>query len=252
VCSSDLAYDVNKCQGLGVLAQLLPYIEQGNVYTVLMTGVPSDFLSAKIAYPPNFSTTGGPWVAAQTRIKTFLCPSDTPDSVGTAIYALVDGSTGQLALFGFSPPQGAAVGKTNYLGSSGYLDIAPGWGQYIGLLHNRSAISMAQATGADGLSNTFLFGESLGDREVGTRNWAWSWMYAGTMPSGFMAIAPASDPNSWAGYGSKHTGVVNFAMGDGSIRTVRKYINGNPQFSQFVFISGYRDGTNVDVSGLMN
>jgi prepilin-type N-terminal cleavage/methylation domain-containing protein len=247
----NVAYDFNQCQGVGVLAQLLPQLEQGNVYTRFMTGVPTDFLSPKKAYP-DLGFNPGPWAAAQSRIKTFLCPSDGADTVSIATYVVIDGTNGNLGLWGFGPPQGAALGKTNYLGCSGFADTFPGAGQFIGLLANRSAVTMSQATAADGLSNTFLFGESIGDRETGTRNYAWAWAYAGTMPTGYSAIAAANDPNAWGGYGSKHTAVVNFAMGDGSVRQVRKYITNNPQFSQFVFVSGYHDGINVDASAIMN
>jgi len=247
----NVAYSSSQCQGAGVLVQILPQLEQGNVYTAFMNGAPADFLSAKKAYP-DLSNNPNSWAAAQAKVKTFLCPSDNADTVSIATYVVVDGTNGNLGLWGFGPPQGQALGKTNYLGCSGYADTFPGAGQYIGLLANRSAVTMSQATAADGLSNTFLFGESVGDAETGNRRFAWAWAYAGTMPTGYAAIAAANDPNAWAGYGSKHTGVVNFAMGDGSVRQVRKYITNNPQFSQFVFVSGYHDGINVDTSAIMN
>jgi len=120
------------------------------------------------------------------------------------------------------------------------------------LLHNRSKVTLEVATNGDGLSNTIMFGETMCGPETGTRTNAWSWMGAGAMPSGYRGIALATDANAWAGFGSRHTGVVQFALGDGSVRSIRKYITTNPDFTTFVIISGYMDGNNRDFSTILN
>jgi prepilin-type N-terminal cleavage/methylation domain-containing protein len=235
------AYNPARNQGVGVLAHLLPHLEQGNVFGVLMSGMPGDYLSPKVGYP-DLSGYAGPWAAAQAKIKTFLCPSDTASDVANATYAVLD-SSGGLRLWGWGPPYGAALGKTNYLGCSGFTDNLPKYEHYAGLLANRSAVTLAQATGRDGLSNTLMLGEALGDAEAAApRAYAWAWVYAGTLPAGFGAIPGPNNPAGWAGFGSRHPGVVQFALGDGSVRKLPKYITGGFAFGQFVFLSGWRDG----------
>lgn len=227
-----------------MLAHLLPYLEQGAVYQTLMTGMPGDYLSPKKGYY-DLSGYAGPWAAAQAKVKTFLCPSDSAADVANATYAVVDG-TGSLKMWGWGAPYGAALGKTNYLGVSGYADTLPGYDQYQGLLANRTNVALAHVTARDGLSNTLMFGESLGDAEKAPRTYAWSWIYAGTLPVGYKGVPEPADPAGWAGYGSRHPGAVQFAMGDGSVKRLPKYITGGYVMNQFIYLSGWRDGQAVN------
>jgi prepilin-type N-terminal cleavage/methylation domain-containing protein/prepilin-type processing-associated H-X9-DG protein len=237
-------------QSAGVLVHLLPYLEQGNVYTVFMNGMPQDYLSPRKTYT-NLAQIGSSWTAAQAKIKSFVCPSDTPETATRAAWPFADGSNTEKRLY-FDVPYGPALGKTNYLGCSGFLDNTPAYSAYVGLLYNRSAVSLTKATAADGLSNTLMFGESLGDTETATRVYAWSWALAGTQPAGY-GIPAAADASAWRGFGSRHPGVVNFAAGDGSVRTVRKYITGaGTQFNMYYFSTGWQDGKLVDPSAFMN
>ena len=233
-------YDPARNQGVGVLVHLLPYLEQGNVYQTLMSGVPGDYLAANKGYP-DLSGYPGPWSAAQAKVKLFLCPSDTAADVANATYAVLDG-TGALQMWGWGDPYGQALGKTNYLGVSGFADTVPGYELYTGLLANRSGVRLAQASAHDGLSNTLMFGEALGDAEGLPRAYAWSWVYAGTLPAGFGAIPEPQNPAGWAGFGSRHPGACQFALGDGSVKRLPKYITGGYVFAQFVYLSGWRDG----------
>ncbi|HYH68900.1 MAG TPA: DUF1559 domain-containing protein [Urbifossiella sp.] len=239
-------------QGAGTLPHLLAYVEQGNVATVFANGVPSDYLSARRQYS-HVLWNAGPAAAAQTRIKTFLCPSDGDiETAQNAAWPVVDvaGGSARLARWYFGPPYGTALGKTSYLAVGGYADaIMP---QYAGLFTNRSAVTLGQATAADGTSQTLMFGEALGDPETGTRQYAWSWALAGPLPTAWGGIPAATDPNGWNGFGSKHAGVVLFAMGDGGVRTARKYVTGGTPYTTLVYLSGWRDGVNVDQSALLN
>src|SRR5262245_23647382 len=74
-------YPMSLRQGpyVGVLAFLLPYLEQDNVYRLLNVNWDFDF-----GYP-NPGQVNQPWwtdannvLAAQARIKTFVCPADDP------------------------------------------------------------------------------------------------------------------------------------------------------------------------------
>ena len=239
-------------QGTGTLPHLLPYVEQANVATVFANGVAADYLSPRKAYP-HVLWSAGPAAAAQTRIKTFICPSDgDAESVPNAAWAVVDtnGSGARLARWYFNPPWGPALGKTDYLAVGGYTDaLQPA---YAGIFTNRSVVTLSQVTAADGLSNTLMFGEALGDPETGTRQFAWSWALAGPLPTAWGGIPDAANPNGWNGFGGKHTGIVLFAMGDGSVRAARKYVTGGTPYTTLVYLSGWRDGVNVDPANLLN
>jgi hypothetical protein len=162
----------------------------------------------------------------------------------------VAGGSARLARWYFGPPWGPALGKTSYLAVGGYADaVMP---QYSGLFTNRSGVTAGQATAADGLSNTLMFGEALGDPETGVRQFAWSWALAGPLPTAWGGIPAAADPNGWNGFGGKHPGVVLFAMGDGGVRAARKYVTGGPAYTSLVYLSGWKDGVNVDQTALLN
>jgi prepilin-type N-terminal cleavage/methylation domain-containing protein len=239
-------------QGAGTLPHLLAYVEQGNVATAFASGVPSDYLSPKKQYS-HVLWNAGPATAAQTRIKTFICPSDGDvESAPNAAWPVVDvaGTSARLSRWYFGPPYGAALGKTSYLAVGGYADaVMP---QYAGVFTNRSTATLGQVTAADGTSNTLMFGEALGDPETGARQYAWSWALAGPLPTAWGGIPAATDPNGWNGFGGKHPGVVLFAMGDGAVRAARKYVTGGTPYTTMVYLSGWKDGVNVDPSALLN
>ena len=76
----------------------------------------------------------------------------------------------------------------------------------------------------DGTSNTVMFGETLGGEETGPRHYALTWMGAGSLPFYWGLPTPAQ----WYTYGSRHTGVIQFAYGDGSVRRMRNGIATTP------------------------
>src|SRR5438874_839545 len=69
---------------VGVLAQLLPYVEQDPVYKMIQGvnwGNPT-------APGTNWWADPSSWAAAQVRIPTFQCPADEPYSVSTGTFVL--------------------------------------------------------------------------------------------------------------------------------------------------------------------
>jgi prepilin-type N-terminal cleavage/methylation domain-containing protein len=251
-------------QFTGVLVELLPYLEQGPVDSqIRSTGpavVPPDYSNPDRPYPI-WSSFNGPWAARNTRIKTFVCPSDDPYS--TPVAAAVGqlgrdpGNPGQwrfdLAWFN-NPSIDPFLGRTNYLGVAGYA--GNGYPQFQGLLLNRSKLSLEQASAGDGLSNTLFFGEYLGGSDAGPRVISASWMGVGCAPTAWgLPAGKGTDPTygNWNAFTSKHAGVVQFAMGDGSVQKLRKGINpGTNEWALFVYASGWNDGMVVDFSQLGN
>jgi prepilin-type N-terminal cleavage/methylation domain-containing protein len=229
-------------QWVGGLAYLLPYIEQDNLYKSMLAGMPADYLSTTAVYAPWWAYTST-WNAAQTRLKTLLCPSDNAyaNTAGTTVIAhtfpISGGYEGDFPGFGIGQG-GDNLGRTNYTGVAGYVGAADP--ASAGVFTNRSSVSMAQLSGADGSSNTALFGEYLGDADTGPRNWAAAWMGMGSLPTAWgLPATPA-----FYTFGSKHAGVVQFCFGDGSVRGLRK----NADYSNYVWATGYRDGQTVNFS----
>jgi len=167
-------------QYVGVLAQLLPYVEQDNAYQLMMSGVPPDYLTTAATYSP-WWTYPSAIQAAETRIKTYLCPAAQADAAPTVILGLTTFPTAS----GFNleapyvSPDPVGLGRSNYQGVGGYAGLAVAT-QYAGLFTNRTPVSLTALTGADGSSNTLMFGETVGDIDTGQQQIAYSWMGAGS------------------------------------------------------------------------
>jgi prepilin-type N-terminal cleavage/methylation domain-containing protein/prepilin-type processing-associated H-X9-DG protein len=244
------ADDVNlsASQYVGVLAHLLPYVEQDNVYRNMVAGVPADYLSPNARYQA-WWTQASTWTAAQARVNTFLCPADdpyAPASYGVDIALFTHGvpGNGGLTPAWYPSPTGDNLGRTDYLGVSGIegLVLPP----YDGIFTNRSRVSVAAVAGADGTSNTLLFGESTGAGDTGQRQFSWSWMGTGAMPTDWGL--PTGD-NNWYEFSSRHDGVVQFCMADGSVRGIKKGMTfGGTAWTNFRNAAGYHDGQVVDDS----
>jgi prepilin-type N-terminal cleavage/methylation domain-containing protein len=240
-------------QHVGVLAILLPYIEQDNLARQLLAGLPSDYLDVNKAYAPwfTFSSTYAP---AFTRIKGFVCPSDSPESSPNIMFSLhvyARPMGGFTLNGGYIDNASFPLGRSSYVGVAGYAGNFPTSPDVQGLLTNRSAVTLAQATGADGTSNTLMFGEYLAWKDIGSRDFSAAWIGAGALPTAWgMPTGSASD---WPHFSSKHSGVVQFCMGDGSVKSLRKgFGTSGTQWATFVFMSGYRDGQVVDTAQVMN
>jgi prepilin-type N-terminal cleavage/methylation domain-containing protein len=229
-------------QYFGTLALLLPFMEQTNIYNQFGT-------------PPNTNVTqqGTPWWGTNAwnasfyRIKNFECPADIAYNAQT-IFILLDtqpsggAAYAQAWSFGGNPPYN--FGVTNYLSCAGGMGkVGNGWDPYAGIYYTESNVSMAQLTAADGASNTLAFGENstLAGQIAGNGSNAWAWIGAGGMPTAYGFSGP-----SWANFSSMHDAVINFAMGDGSVRGVLKSANS----WTVVLASGYMDGQVYDLSSI--
>jgi len=274
----------------GALTFLLPYIEQEPLYKqfvvytggALTAGVNSPggmvFTNDPVApqyWPIPGGGVGTPGTApsdagwwnnatnlalAAAKISILVCPSDDPYSnTGlTFPYFMVHWTPGGASYgagFGLSPT--AAIGRTNYLPNSGELGYSGNFAYgspavlaqtFIGPFYTRSKTKLANIY--DGTSNTILFGESVGDVQSGVRTYAFSWMGVGGMMTYFNLPVQAQ----WYTYSSKHTGVVQFGMGDGSVQKLRTIsqlptgsLNTNdPGWRNYQRIAGIQDGENID------
>jgi prepilin-type N-terminal cleavage/methylation domain-containing protein len=274
----------------GAIAYLLPFAEQQNVYNQILVqtfpGVPGcgpafGAKNANAAFATN--TTMGAWaysfppyntngpngvyafpLAATAKIKWLECPAD---NVEVALsYGPIDGfwvyQSCQWIDYLYDP-MGTSGGNTGTLGRSNYVGCGGGFEgtqesnqcdpagsllNYKGILGMSSAVAVTWII--DGSSNTILFGETLGGVSIGQRDFALTWMGAGSLTT----IYDLQDPPSWATFSSKHTGIVQFCFGDGSVRPITKGGPTTSWFSQrwyaFQAAGGYGDGQVYDPSQL--
>ena len=248
--------------GIGVGVHLLPYLEQDARFKLWNdpSVSPGSLTYSRMWYfvaayrPPTGSPTPsnpGAYASAGSP-KNFMCPSNVgPESYVTVLLGVYYGTAG------VDKPQGAGnghafsacpgctvVGRTNYIGMAGYYTKST-YPQYQGYFTHLSKTRIAVP---DGSSNTILIGEMAG----GYIAWGGSggiasgvsgpgWV-AGFNYSGFSSpvSGPASNPttSNYGAFSSQHTGIVNFAFGDGSVRPLRSGMD----FSTYVFMSGIQDG----------
>jgi len=187
---------------------------------------------------------------------------------------------------GFQPTF-KAFGRTSYFGCAGaggrgnqvsdattavYIPTGQNINTFEGIMTNRSKHTLGQITVRDGTSNTILYGESdLGSLgmlvgiETDIRHVGVAWMASPSLITGGGLIkgptggTPSYYTPYWA-FGSKHPTTVQFVMGDGAIRGIRR---GNTflalpipaaafptDWLLFQQLGGYRDGMNLDTSSI--
>jgi len=249
-------YGTWKGPGSGTLAHLLPYMEQDNLYktvnAVFFTpnGAAAPWAYSTPPYDPNGNQTGIV-VAASKRVPTYECPADDLTSPTTSgmFDELYPGNN-------CSGPGGSVCGDylpppTNgYLfpAAGSYIGCAGGLGDYMGLADASYLLfpgiyyvnSRTRMTDIiDGTSNTLAFGETLGGNGL-SRDFRMAWFGSGSMPVAWGLQLPAT--SQWYTFSSRHTaGVVQFAMGDGSVRGLRTTISART----LRLLAGARDGYTV-------
>jgi prepilin-type N-terminal cleavage/methylation domain-containing protein/prepilin-type processing-associated H-X9-DG protein len=253
-------------QYVGVLAYLLPYLEQDNLARQMMQGMPADYLNVNANYAP-WWTWNSTWAAAQNQVKMFLCPADDPysNSVGTLVSVqhmpLNNGLPQQGHHWLFPDSGGQGLGRSNYAGVAGYAGNVTGYTRYVGVFTNRSTLTMSQLASGDGTSNTLLFGEYLGDADAGVRQFAAAWMGAGGIATAWgLPTGPSPQPlfgtnvnvtnDGLDTFSSKHANVVQFCFADGSVRGLRKGPVSGRAYTNYVYASGWHDGQVVDFASI--
>jgi hypothetical protein len=256
---------VNDTNGphIGILALLLPYVEQDNVYKVIS---PRRSFSLK--------TMSNRWwedqiffTAAATKIKAFVCPSDNPfeNTLGTGVWAHLYHRAGTYsAAANIVPnPSGAVLGRSNYVGISGSAGLGTNafFATFEGTLGNRTQNTLGQVASQDGTSNTLLFGEGLSRYDPNPPSgfkatdpiYSASWMGVGAW--GTLAGIPNSAHPPWYAFSSRHASTVQFCFGDNSVRGVRKGIttwnfSGTPPADWLLLqqLAGRKDGMVADFS----
>ncbi len=257
----------SNAQHVGLLVFLLPFIEQDNVYKAFLNGAPADYLSLDKLYAPWWQS-ATMWTVAQSRIPNFICPSDDPYSailgVGVAshFWNTTTGGVGGSGINYYAPtfaltvPGAATLGRTNYAGVCGTDGDGshPLWGKYVGAFSNRSKTVLVKI--GDGTSNTLLVGESIGGLVNGVRQYSGSWAGFGVFPT--LGGISFTNPQ-WFQWTSRHSNVVLFGFGDGSVRPLKPGGSGwllagamSPDWFVFQMLAGINDGDLRDSSTLLS
>jgi prepilin-type N-terminal cleavage/methylation domain-containing protein len=243
-------------QNIGTMVFLLPFIEQDTVLAAYKSpDLPGDYFNLN-AFEPGWWNYMGPWSVRNTNIKTFVCPSDNPYSapIAYAVSALINlPKTNQFdfSVYWFGDPTiDPFLGRTNYVGVAGYSGMATGSDWVAGLMTNRSSNTLEQLTDADGASNTLLFGEYLGDSDIGPRTYSASWIGMGPVPTAWGL--PTGNQSGWWHFSSHHPGVVQFCFADGSVHAIHKGFTDGNDWITYIFLSAWRDGQVTDPASIAN
>jgi prepilin-type N-terminal cleavage/methylation domain-containing protein/prepilin-type processing-associated H-X9-DG protein len=251
----------------GCLAYLLPYVEQGNVFSQINQNLfPLNTTAGAWAYsyapfddqsgvPSQYvNYTGYPHIA-DTHIKSYECPSDDPygnlrdpgDWVIDAFFIQHNTGSYYLDYVYNYPGFGREIGASNYIGSAGYRSnnttLSNGNPdtsaiKYAGVYHAATATKIVSIS--DGTSNTIAFGEVASGSYAG-QHFRLTWMGAGSMSSEY-GLGNGSTWHPWQ-FSSRHASGVNFAFCDGSVRTVSRTVS----FNAFVAATGANDGVVFDL-----
>lgn len=247
-----LPYGKHRWSHVGPLVQILPYIEQNNIYSQFDPRVYSVTPESNTVDPVGTALVSF-WPAtfnvARLRVATYECPSDPSlydasaaiaTDIGSGNITPIGGATirGAGSISGYTSQSlinaGGLPGLTNYMPTAGTLGkwqitnpsslSHPFYANHDGPFQFEKGIGFGAIT--DGTSNTVLFAEVTGDfslsgdnttSALGNRTWSISWLGAASMPSYWSATRK---PNLFS-YSSFHTGIINVALGDGSVRSIR-------------------------------
>jgi len=231
----------------GTLAYMLPYMEQDNIYKLFNanyfspTSTQLEWAYSTDPRDPAQGNDQGLLPGSQNRIKTFECPSDD-DGDNLTTYRVVEwgpgwNCSGQIAASACIDYTVPASPGFLYAGATNYLPCAGGLGintiasslLFPGMFYQNSKTKLTSIS--DGTSQTLAFGEATGGP-----TWSYAWFGAGGN-----AVAwnmPDYTAASWNHFSSRHTGLVHFAFGDGSVHGLRRTISTNT----FRLLGGANDG----------
>lgn len=272
-------YNFDNLSLVGHLAYLLPYLEQDAMYAPFSANLKMEARDYAIdsadAMKQNYYVFPAINAITGRQPSVFLCPSDNaaqalkPGSGDFTLFMIrtIGGPTyGGYAMNDILPdPVTRFTAMTNYLGCTGrFPATATQLGvtapqqirdvdDYEGMFRLNKEVKFGDVS--DGLSNTIMFGEVTGDftdgfKGVGRiRSFSWLCGPQGVHFHGANNLAgapyvPVRHPLASERFSSRHTGITQFALGDGAVRP----LSNNIDISVLLRMAGRADGQVV--SGL--
>lgn len=236
-------------QSVGSLAYILPFLELSTVSNRIVINTRVEDSVGAPGVPANtipYWSDGTTWSVAQSSLPVFQCPTATPDANKTGTLALIycygaayDGLGTVGAEYFAMGGGGDTLGRTNYIGVAGGMGSIPtnAWEPYKGAFWNRSKTNLAHVK--DGTSNTLLFGEWAGGYDSqGVLQYSASWIGAGFLPAPWGLAPMYNQFPEWVQFSSMHSGTVQFAVADGSVRGLSRTVDSNT----YIFQSGMSEG----------
>ncbi len=225
-------------QRMGLLSQVLPFIEANNVAAQCEPSTNPKQLGDDGAGQGawiNYNLAGGAPTrfASLYEIPAYRCPSDpnpATDRTADITRTFAPNATQvTVTLGGWGSWQsnllGEPYGLTNYVGVSGVLgddaNLSDTWGQHGGMFMNRSLTSFGRMQ--DGSSNILLMGEVVSPN---LDEWPWPGDTVGRAWIGTHTLGTVFWPDSSWGpaqlfeYRGGHPGTTNFSRGDGSVQSI--------------------------------
>jgi prepilin-type N-terminal cleavage/methylation domain-containing protein len=213
------ALPIRAAEYTGVLAEILPYLEQQNLQREFNVNLDVRKFSQQFWWSDQAT-----WNAAQYRYPVFICLSSDRAAgvgVGLAEHSQITSPTDveHIVYYLSNEKGGDHVGRTNYMGCAGKVGKVgvASLDQYVGIFHNRSELVMGAII--DGTSNTLLFGEVTGSTAI-----RHTWMGSGAMPVLWGLMRGDEDSHQSAHqFGSHHGDFVQFCLADGSVRPMNVF-----------------------------
>ena len=263
--NGETGYDYSYDTLTGGLVPILPYMEQDNIFRLL-----PEYLTRELSSKPTeaffygYDEVPATDAVAKNKIKTFICPSENTPIATNVQYGWTYVSGAGAEYVTFYQKANSDYGATNYApvggaagtrGSTNSPSIAPGQNlaQYAGIFGNRSRTTIVGIT--DGTSNTLMYGETTAAFDAAKVTTQKMWISMAGLTTSLGMNADQTQANNRFRFNSRHTGIVQFTLGDGSVRGVKfgNTFTRNPasvDWITFQQMSGKADGQVFDPSSL--
>ncbi|MDA1230576.1 MAG: DUF1559 domain-containing protein, partial [Planctomycetota bacterium] len=249
--------DYRNSPDIGILPQILPQVEQANLYQQMVStkGFDDHYMTSGVV--GSYKTPGAPWffeattfALAQTKMPMFECPSDPIVGRDFILWHRVRPCSSGFVSFGAGSAADDNLKQTNYVGVGGLIGAAacnvqwdldgdgrvdvPNTRDWKGLFSSsRTSHGFRDIT--RGTSNTLVMGEATAGKD-----WNFPWMGANFIPTYWQkAAGDATNPNPFNkdinggpwGFSSFHTGGYQFLLGDGSVKFVSENLDKNTYYA---------------------